>query len=253
MSNSELYGIIGSGEANAKIIVDGLSDVNSEDTMFLIHARRKPQGSVETVYDFLADNEAKFVAYHRVDDNAPKALLEMAQSVQTTDDPAKSIITSLKRGGGTLLLLWDEENPSASEAFAIMASDAGVPIKDLTNGLSPIVVESDENESPKEETVAPKNSDDAPEPFTREELMSMTVAVLRRQAKALGLDMGNATKEDLVETILGINNGPEVASDVHVSAIPHTPPVDYAVIVWHENGMMQVAQVPVAQAKTLLG
>lgn len=222
MSNKEgLYGILGSGDAQPKIVIDGLSDVNSEDTVFLIHARRKPQGAVETVYDFLADNEAKFIAHHRVDDLAPKALLAMAQGTKTTDDPAVSIIKSLKAANGTLLLLWDEENPEASEKFAVMASDAGVPIKDLTNGLSPIVVESDAPNTVTEDEVEVTEKEVDPKeevfkvlPFTRAELLNANIGVLRRQAKNLGLTIGRISKEEIVDAILGATSTSDTQSDI---------------------------------------
>jgi hypothetical protein len=259
MSNKKdhLYGVLGSGDINPKIVIDGLLDANEDASTFLIHARRKPQGAVTSVYDFLADNEVPFIAYHRIDDNPPKALLEMAQGVQVNDDPAKSIITSLKRSGGTLLLLWDDENPEASEKFAVMAADAGVPIKDLSDGLAPIVVEGSETvvEDDKEEDlpIAPKPTKEAEEPlsaFSREELMNMNIGVLRRQAKAIGIEnIGRIPKEEIVDMVLGvkeINLEPVVASDVHVPQEPQ------AMVIYMENGSYMTVQVPLKEIKKLL-
>jgi hypothetical protein len=257
MGNRSYYGILGSGDINKKIVTDGLLDVNDDDVTFLIHARRKPQGAVEVVYDFLADNEARFVAYTRVDDNAPKALLSMANGVNTIDDPTKSIIEALAKNNGTLLLLWNEDNPEESERIAIAASDAGVEMKDLSDGLAPIVVEGsnpvqamdDEEDLP----IAPK-----PEKveknltaFSRDELMNMNIGVLRRQAKAIGLEnIGRIPKEEIVEMIIGANNEPNtepvVASDVHVSQEPQ------AMVIYMENGSYMTVQVPLKEIQKLL-
>ena len=250
MSNKKdhIYGVLGSGKAKEKIVLDGLFDAHEQASTFLIHARRNPQGSVTTVYDFLADNEINFIAYHRIDDNPPKALLSLSSGEQKTDDPAMSIITSLKRSGGTLLLLWDEENPESSEKFAIMASNAGVPIKDLTDGLTPIVVEGSDTPEVVEEEKEP--IEEPTLAFSREELLNMNIGVLRRQAKALGIDsVGRVTKEEIVDLIMGVEE-PVVSSDVHVS--PIQLPSELAVITWYENGTMQVAQAPLEMVKSLV-
>jgi len=85
------YGVLGSGSANPKVIHDSLLDLISDDpeAVFVIHARRAPQGAVGDVYDFLVDNECKMVSVHRIDDNAPKALLNASVEVVKTEDPAQ--------------------------------------------------------------------------------------------------------------------------------------------------------------------
>ena len=245
------YGIIGSGSANPKVVQDGLLDITDgdKDATFIIHARRAPQGAVPDVYDFLVDNEVPFDAVHRVDDNAPKALLNCAVNVKTTEDPVKTILEMCDK----VLLLWDEGSEESSQKLAIMSADAGKPIMDLTMALTPIVIEgSPEEQEPAEEPA--KADDPSLSPFSREELMNMNIGVLRRQAKSLGVENVGKTKEEIVDAIFYHEpvDKPVVASEIP-PALPHTPPADYAVIVWNENGIMQVAQVPVAQAKTLLG
>lgn len=230
------YGILGSGDATASAVHECLMDIlkSDKDASFLVHSRRKPQGAVTHVYDFIVDNEVPFVSYTRVDDNAPKPLTEGAQECHTTDDPLVDII----KASDTILLLWDEENNESSEKIAIRCADAGKEILDLTMALTPVVV----NGADKKESEVP---------FTREELEEMPVGVLRNQAKAVGLDMGKAKKEDIIEALLG-TSGSTAGEETPPPSLPHTPPANYAVIVWHENGMMQVAQVPVEQAKELL-
>jgi hypothetical protein len=244
------YGIVGSGEATASVVHAGLSDLLSKDknAEFLIHARKSPQGAVGDVYDYLIDNEVSFRAYTRIDDKAPKLLLDSALDVVKTDDPLKSILNDAE----TILILWDEESPENSEKVCLMADAEGIAVLDLSMALTPIVIESSD-EDPKEEP-SPKTvpqveeDDDEAEftPFSRAELESMTIGVLRRQAKALGIDGSFTTKEALVNAITAINGGGEVASDVHV------PKNEQAVVIWYQDGQPMTVHVDLEKLKPLL-
>jgi hypothetical protein len=237
------FGILGSGDVNPKIVKDGLADtLVYDDVRFLIHARRNPQGAVETVYDFIDEHQVPFMAFHRIDDRPPKALMSLTDRVNVIDDPAKAIISVLASCGGTLLLLWDEENTEASEKLAIMAADAGVPIKDLSNGLAPIHVESDEpvvKETPRNEESAPEMK-----AFTYDELMGMGINLLRRQAKAMGIDKPGTTKEDIAKAILGFTPvaEPTLALQPLVGCLVYT-----------ENGVMQTVPLDSDVVAQLLG
>lgn len=242
------YGIIGSGSANPSVIEEGLLDIvnGDENATFVIHARRAPQGAVGDVYDFLVDNEAPFDAVHRVDDNAPKALLNCAINVQTTEDPVKAILGMCDK----VLLLWDEQNEESSQKLSIMAADAGKPILDLTMALTPIVIEgSDESEVV---TEPEKKDEPSLSPFSRDELMNMNIGVLRRQAKSLGVDNIGKTKEEIVDAIFyhePVDETPMVASEIpspgNTSAM--------AMVVWYEDGAMKTLSIPMEQVAQLLG
>lgn len=252
------YGIAGSGKAISRIVKDGLADILSSDSdaLFFIHARRNPQGAVTDVYDFLADNECNFFSYYRVDDNPPKGLLKLSQGEAVTEDPLKEIISKLKKLNGTLLLLWDEETPESSEAIAVMASEAGVSIKDLSNGLTPIIVE-DSPAVVKESPLTPereialtkalenmenyRNGMPLISPFTRDELMNMNYGVLRRQAKAQGYEDIPNTKEGIVALLLGEEM---VAEDKPAQAHP--------IIVWYADGQLVTKSVNYEEVKHLL-
>ena len=208
------YGIIGVGEATASAIHEALADICKADKKahFLIHARRNPQGSIPDVYDFLVDNECKFTVYTKVDDNAPKMLVSSAVEAHKTDSPLNDILKNSEE----ILLLWDEKDEDASKRLAVMSAVEGMAIRDLTMALTPIVVDSAE---PKDTTPKVEDEDISPaSPFSRDELLNMNIGVLRRQAKALGLEMGRAGKEEIVDAILGVSDAPEVASDVHVTS-----------------------------------
>lgn len=235
------YGIIGSGSANTKLVRDGLADIVESDAeaVFVIHARRAPQGSVGDVYDYLVDNESPFIAIHRIDDNAPKALLNCALSITVSDDPTLTVI----KESDVILLLWDETNEDSSNKMAIMAHDGGCTIKDLTMALTPIVIGDAENTT----EVAPVEVEpETPElVFTQEELMNMNIGVLRRQAKALGVENVGKTKQEIVDAIFSTDT-PVVASDVHV---PQEP---LAMVIWHDNGILHNASIPLSKVQGLL-
>lgn len=239
------YGILGSGEATEPAVHEALADILKKDKKaeFLIHARRSPQGAVSSVYDFIVDNECSFVSYTKVDDRSPKPLLNLASKVITTDDPMKSIINDAEQ----ILLLWDETNTEGSEKIAIMCADEGLSILDLSMALTPIVVDTTAEKPTKSVANATVGTEDdnAVMGFSRDELMGMTVSVLRRQAKAMGIEVGIATKEQIVNMIL--NDGvAEVASDVHVPQEPQ------AVVVYWENGSYMTVHVPLKDIKALL-
>lgn len=235
------YGIIGSGSANTKLVRDGLADIIESDAeaVFVIHARRAPQGSVGDVYDYLVDNESPFIAIHRIDDNAPKALLDCALSITVSDDPTLTVIQE----SDVILLLWDEKNEESSNKMAIMAHDGGCTIKDLTMALTPIVIGDAETTT---EVVPVEVEPEIPElVFTQEELMNMNIGVLRRQAKALGVESAGKTKQEIVDAIFS-TDAPVVATDVHVPEEPQ------AMIIYMENGSYMTIQVPLKDIKKLL-
>jgi hypothetical protein len=244
------YGIIGSGSANTKVVQEGLIDIlkSDDDAVFIIHARRAPQGAVSDVYDFLVDHKVPFNAVTRIDDKAPQGLLNFAMDVITNDDPTKTIINECDE----VLLLWSSEE--ASEKLAIMSADAGKSIKDLTMALTPIVIEGSpetvnmdviEPEIVYEKPVA-HDPDETTEgtPFTRDELMNMNIGVLRRQAKALGVENIGKTKQEIVDAIfyhepVDGDDAPVVSADTVATEIVEPLNVTQGQLTWIEDGVLQ--------------
>lgn len=240
------YGIIGVGEATASAIHEALADVCKADKKahFLIHARRNPQGAVPSVYDFLVDNECKFTVYTKIDDNAPKALVNSAVEAHKTENPISDILQNAEE----ILLLWDEKDEDASKRLAVMSADEGMAIRDLTMALTPIVVDSDE---PKEKVA----KEETPVvPFSRDELMNMNIGVLRRQAKSLGLELGRVSKEEIVEAIMfdAVNKDmPIIASDIP-SSTPVAPQYGEGSLTWIENGVLCTNKLTATQVAWLI-
>ena len=237
------YGIIGSGSANTKLVRDGLADIIESDAeaVFVVHARRAPQGSVGDVYDYIVDNESPFIAIHRIDDHAPKALLNCALSITVSDNPTLTVIQE----SDVILLLWDEKNEESSNKMAIMAHDGGCTIKDLTMALTPIVI-GDETTTVVEPVAVEVEPETSELVFTKEELMNMNIGVLRRQAKALGVENVGKTKQEIVDAIFNTDT-PVVASDVH-NAID----IGNGFFTWLENGVVHTHPMAPIMVKWLI-
>lgn len=235
------YGIIGSGSANTKLVRDGLADIIESDAkaVFVIHARRAPQGSVGDVYDYLVDNESPFIAIHRIDDNAPKALLDCALSITVSDDPTLTVIQE----SDVILLLWDEANEDSSNKMAIMAHDGGCTIKDLTMALTPIVIGDEITTEVAPVEVEPETPELV---FTQEELMNMNIGVLRRQAKALGVDNVGKTKQEIVDAIFSTDTS-VVATDVH-----NATDIGNGFFTWLQDGVVSTQPLPPIMVKWLI-
>lgn len=191
-----IYGIIGGGSCGENIIEDGLNEIGIEGNTFFIHARRGASSNEDRVYDYMIENEADYHAYADFR-GAPSVITDAAVVVhEDVDGPIDEILKDLRKNKGTLLLLWDTEDEQGSSDLAFKANDMGIMVKELTNGLAPIMVaDAPVNEEPESEVVEI-------EPFTEQELRSMSIGVLRKAATAKGIEGVNAYEKDELITLL---------------------------------------------------
>jgi hypothetical protein len=191
------YGIIGSGKCGENIIEDGLSEIGVENNVFLIYPRKGATSSEDRVYDYMLDNEAEYIAYYK--STAPQVLLDNASKVfdVTGEDAWVEILNTLKSKKGTLLMLWDTQNAGNCTDIVFKAHDMGIPVKELSNGLVPINVETPE--ATPEETIDVVEI----EPFSEAELRSMSIGVLRKAATARGVEgVGAYSKDELIDRLV---------------------------------------------------
>ena len=233
------YGIIGSGKCGENIIEVGLSEIGVENNVFLVYPRKGATSSEDRVYDFMIENEAEYIAY--VKSNAPQALVDNASKVfdVTGGDAWLEMLTTLKSKKGTLLVLWDVDHEENLMNFVFKAHDMGIPVKELSNGLVPINVESAPEEPAVEVEVVEI------EPFSEAELRSMSIGVLRKAATARGVEgVGAYSKDELVERLIDkkthIENieEPEVVTTTGVNP---TMTVNYSVSVPAQERQQMVA------------
>jgi len=225
------YGIIGSGTCGENIIEDGLSELGVENNVFLIYPRKGASPSEDRVYDYMLDNEAEYIAY--VKSNAPKVLVDNASKVfdVTGDDAWVEILNTLKSKNGVLLMLWDSDNEENCTNIVFKAMDMGIEVKELSNGLAPYFVE------------APVETPDI-QPFSDEELRSMSIGVLRKAATAQGIEaVGSYAKEELVEMLsTGTTNKSSTSNPIGNVEVTVTQTTPHAYgegsITWLENGTL---------------
>lgn len=247
-----IYGIIGGGSCGENIIEDGLNEIGIEGNTFLIHARRGASSNEDRVYDYLIENEANYEAY--VDaKGAPSAITDNAVKVnEQVDEVYISIVEAVKKAKGVILLLWDTEDEQNSSELAMYANDMGVLVKELTNGLAPITVaDAPVNEEPESEVVEI-------EPFTEQELRSMSIGVLRKAATAKGIEGVNAYEKD--ELIALLTDGSTHKEKIEEPAVKETERPQMTtdegqcmIIVVMPNGTVVSTPASIEEARSILG
>ncbi len=218
------YGVLGSGNTSKNVIEDALNELGV-DNDFIVTCGAKATESESRVINWLIDMEVNYEIVHA--GNAPTKFIENASVEQLEVNPAREIIRQLAKKKGTLLLLWDDTQVPVMEEICFDAADAGVTILDLTNGLVPIVVDI----TPEEKPVPVPTEEVEIEAFTRDEMLSMSIGVLRRTAKSQGIQVGTTmTKEQIVDAIIhdvdAIINDAEVLEPVIEEEEEILPPID---------------------------
>lgn len=192
----ETYGILGTGVSSKKVIQAALDDIGTKP-VFIVPWYGKVTEGLETVYDWLLDNEATFNIVHGEGKNIPKALAAAAADIfQTRRAVDDYIIDSLMYGDlkGLATILWDEEDDRTSHRLAEKCIDKGLPTLELTNGLVPIIISPSD-----EDKVVNTSEEDDTEDFDKETLEQMPEAVVKRVAKNKGLKA--ASKEEAIKKL----------------------------------------------------
>lgn len=217
------YGILGSGDASDNVIEDALIEIG-DDNEFIVGCPAKPSKGIARAIDWLIDNEVRYAIV--CTEGAPSRFIDNASHCEyrPVDQIEQRVLAMLQKTEGVLLLLWDKSKDSEMEKICFDASDVGVLIRDLSNGLSPLWVESGDKpaQPPAVEERHIPTAEIEVEPFSRDEMLSMSIGVLRKTAKAQGLDVKDTmSKEDIVNAIMyaeSINEG-EQEED-------YLPPID---------------------------
>jgi hypothetical protein len=234
------YGIVGGGKHPENIIEDGLKDIYYDDadhTLYL-NCRKGATDSEKRVYTYVLDNTVPFLAVSQ-DGAAPKVLVETADYIVDGGASAEhTIIKELAANNGTLLILWDEEREAHMHQLVIKATDLGVNVLELSNGLTPFVFD-DENkeEAVITETPVPKAEVEL-EPLTRTELDDMSIGLLKKAAFAQGIaDAGGMSKSELVNVLVE-DELPVVSADIIATEIVEPLNVTDGQLTWIEDGVL---------------
>lgn len=222
------YVVMGSGNSSAGIIEDSLADLPSPRTFHIVAEKTSKEGPCR-VYDWLLDNGEKFVSYHN--NSAPTVLIDSASRTVTSQEPSVDLEDVAVAGKMTVLYLFDDSSDSRDNIKVISLLDRGVNVLDLTQGLTPFLIEDD---------VVNDTVDSIP-PITRKEYEEMPLKELRQQAKAHGAQQETfVSKDDIIDFLVSTSEPEEVWEDDAV-----------VVIVVHKNQKTQTFKSTATQIKTL--
>lgn len=202
---TEHYGVLGIGVAPKKVINASLNDIGTKVTYLIPWYGQNPIPSgLEVVYDWMLDNDASYKIIAATGAKAvPKILARAANDVIEADDVDMTIINELKEVHGLSTILWSDEDPAYSVNIASTSISTGLPTLELTNGLTPIILESDT--PPIINVTAEKVDDDMEEldvsSFDRETLDVMPAAHVKRLARNAGHEV--KTKEEAIMALIG--------------------------------------------------
>lgn len=245
------YGIIGTGTTKKNIIEDLLNELG-EDNDYLLYGSHRLSDSEVRVLDWLNNHEVSYTVV--ADDNTADALQEDAyHTVPCRTLTDEFFLKELKKRKGTLLMLWDEEREKEMNRIVHIATDMGIEIKEMTNGLVPIVLE--DGPAPAPQRV--ETDEVEIEQFSREELEGMPISVLRKNAKSQNIETDGLSKKQLIEQLLGAEPIEEtvVPTIEKVEAPRQTMQVDgeCMVIVVMPNGTVVSTPATMGEVRTILG
>lgn len=197
------YPIIGASTGAVRAITSSLGDLPEKST-FYIGWDGEPSPGEEAVIDWLIDHERTFTVVHTTE-TVPKGISKYAEAcIATKGNLSSSVVTqAIIDGASTCLVLWSDD---VSDDIIAISSHIS-KFLELTNGLTPIEVD-DSDEEDEDVPAAVVEEDEAPAPpaedegFSRDELASMPMAALKRQAKERGIAFSGMTKEELVDALL---------------------------------------------------
>lgn len=205
----ETYGVLGSGQAPKKVIESSLNDLGTTSVKFVVPWYGRMSNGLETVYDWMLDNQAAFVLVaSESGKQPPKVLAAAASEVHYTDDVNMTILKHLKglEVPGLSLVLWNTDDEEESMRISSMSIDLKLPTLELTNGLTPIMV--DEAPDLVEDDELPDLGDTS---YSKETLEVMPAALVKRMAKDKGVVV--KTKEEGI-AVLTKEPAPETPSEI---------------------------------------
>lgn len=207
---SKQHTVIGSGTAPAKVLAEGLNDVLDDgDSVGLIWTGKPTEGQ-EAVFDYVLDNEVPFTLYYEDGQNPPKVFRNSEHGVvQKSRDP---IGKALEDTDGSVLMLWDEdENPDLIGYVWDTVHPEGINILELTNGLTPITLEEEDEEVVEAKSRYEEADEDDEEEddtrFTKDELEVMAAAAVKRYGARIGVEA--TTKKGIIEELFPDDEGEE--------------------------------------------
>lgn len=196
------HAIIGTGETSKKALHASLGEILDDGDAVSLVWSGSPTDTVEALYDYILDHEIEFTMFYS-DDHTPPKVFRLADNgvTQKSRNPIVAAAKSVA-AGGKVLILWDDEE----QDDYVNASDAvkdGTLFLELSNGLAPLAFADPEDVNEiaeaEEEEIAEEEEAEEEVSFTREELLNMPAAAVKRYGAKAGCKA--ATKGGIIDEI----------------------------------------------------
>lgn len=194
--------IIGSGDCPPAAVKESLADALSPGDEVSIAWPRSMNEGIDAVLEYLVDNQYDTNLLYSEGQNVHPDLRQIdTVNVVKVRDTASSLIKAIDT---EVLVMWNDNESDMIEQ--VFDSGKEVRVRELTNGLAPMVVEYqpivDAPETPEEQE---EEEDDSR--FTREQLEDMAVPAVKRYGERLGLTA--KTKSGIIEELFGADESDE--------------------------------------------
>lgn len=193
------FAVIGTGATSKTAIQESLRDVLSDgDTVMVGWAGSPVPEVMEHVYLHLMENDIEFSLYHRPEQDVSR-LFRSAEHCTVTQ--SRHPLDSMLKEADEVLFLWDDDENDATPSLIQYVMDhinEGVQVKELSNGLAPIVIDYEIPEAQPAPQVEPEEEEDDTR-FTRDELEIMTAIAVKRYGERLGCEA--KTKSGIIDEL----------------------------------------------------
>lgn len=202
-----IHAVLGTGPCPEKALIEALRDALGDDDEIIVPWVWPIPSSLESVYAYILDHEIPFTLVYNDDTGkVPTKHFREADfgTVLKSRDPIDRCIADCDN---SVLYLWDENEDFIERIFKQLPD---VTVRELSNGLTPIIVELDETAPPsppqevQETQEAQEEPDDGPK-FSREELEIMAATAVKRYGERLGCLA--TTKTGIIEELFPSESG----------------------------------------------
>ena len=211
--------IIGTGDCPADAVKESLADALSSGDEVSVAWPKSMNGAMDAVLEYLVDNEYSTNLLYSEGQNVHPDLRQIdTVSVVKVRDTESSLVKSIDN---EVLILWNDADEEL--LGTIFDSNENVRVRELSNGLAPIVVEyHPDTPEPAALTEEEHTEEDDNSRFTREQLEGMAVPAVKRYGEKLGLT--SKTKSGIIEELFGAEEAPAETPSTLPKDDPTPPP-----------------------------
>lgn len=194
------YAIIGTGHTSKTALNESLLDILTEDDTVLIGwtgLANMPQ-IMEYTYEYLIENGVNFSLYHRPEQ---EVIRHFREADNCTVTQSRHPLDAMLKEAEEILFLWNDAEQEATPSLIHYVMDHindGVKVKELSNGLAPIIIDYEMPEPEPAPQAEPEEEEDDTR-FTYDELQIMTAIAVKRYGERLGCEA--KTKSGIIDEL----------------------------------------------------